>query len=119
MYGLIEFEETEEGFSVAEASTVMTVLEEAGFKIQFADDIVELMELAGGELTNQDEYEAYIEARDTNKKRYEKMRKDLHGDYIGLDGPNEKFAAKARDKVKIDALIDIAEALNLMSGIAR
>jgi hypothetical protein len=119
MYGLVKFEENEEGFSVAEASTVLTVLEEAGFKIQFADDILELIALAGGELTNPEEYEEHMAAKESNKARYEKMRKDLHSEYIGMDGPNESFAAKARDKVKIGALIDIAEALNLMSGIAR
>jgi hypothetical protein len=114
MYGLVKFEENDEGFSVAEASAVMIALEGLGTKIEFADDILELIAMAGGEVTNPEEYEEYKGYTDERKLRYEAMRRDLNSQYVGLDG-----WAHTKNRVQAHALVNIAESLEVISGTTR
>ena len=109
MYGLVEFKENEEGFSVAEASAAMTAIEEVGLKIRFADDLLELVTMAY-EGTNPEELEEYKAAMDSNKERYAELRRDLNGGWAD-DAKNMRL-------VQVKSLIDIAEALTSMSGIS-
>ncbi len=119
MYGLIKFEENEEGFSVAEASVAMTALEKVGLKIQFADNLLELIDFAGGTVTNPEEYEEYQAAGEVRRLRYEDLRAKLGGSYIGIGPEHEAAERIAVERVKASAQIDMAESLAIISGVTR
>lgn len=119
MYGLIKFEENEEGFSVAEASVAMTALEKVGLKIQFADNLLELIDFAGGTVTNPEEYEEYRKDQEEVSQRYESLRGKLRNTYIGLGEEWEAREMIAVERVKTAALIDMAESLTIISGVTR
>lgn len=136
MYGLIKFEENEEGFSVAEASVAMTALEKVGLKIQFADNLLELIDFAGGtvtnpddllkliamvggEVTNPEEYEEHRKDQEEVSQRYKDLRTQLIQMHIGKGPEWEAKERFAIERVKASAQIDMAESLAIISGVTR
>jgi len=113
MFGLVTFPA---GNDITGPTALMQWADSYGLEVKYAEDILELIGHAGGEVINPEKYEEYNDARKSNKARYASMRQALVNAKQCIEA-NGLEAAKARDVVKAEALVDMAEALTVISGI--